>query len=327
MNILVSGGAGYIGSHVCKALHTAGYCPVTVDNLSRGNRWAVKWGPLAEVDLTDRDALDVIFRRYNPQAVVHLAAYSYVNESVEKPADYYHNNVTGSLTLLSAMLANNVKRVVFSSSCTVYGLANTSTINENHPLIPINPYGASKLMVERMLADFRTAYGFRSLSLRYFNAAGADPATEIGEVRDQDSRLLPVLLDVAAGQRANASIYGGDYDTPDGTCIRDYVHVSDIAAAHVTAIRVLEEEQNHAVINLGNGCGYSVMEMAQMVQQVTGRDIPVKIVERRPSEPPRLVANILRAQKMLDWQPQHAELETIIKTAWDWKNHLKHMPK
>lgn len=323
LNVFVSGGAGYIGSHVCKALHRAGYRPITLDNLSRGNRWAVKWGPLEELDMTDRNALDVVFQSYRPKAVVHLAAFSYVDESIEKPTDYYHNNVTGTLTLLRAMLENSVDRIVFSSSCTVYGSPNTSVISEDHPAIPIHPYGASKLMVERMLADFRAAYGFRSLSLRYFNAAGADPEKEIGEVRDQDSRLIPFLLDVAAGRQSFAHVFGSDYDTPDGTCIRDYVHVSDIAEAHVTAIRALEGAHNDDVINLGNGCGHSVMEVVRMVRQVTGHKIPAKKMARKPGDAPRLVSDVLRAQQRLNWRPKHADLETMVQTAWNWKNHFK----
>ena len=322
-NIFVSGGAGYIGSHVCKALYHEGYHPITLDNLSSGHRWAVKWGPLEQIDITDRDALDLLFQCYRPEVVIHLAALSCVNESIAKPADYYYNNMAGTVALLSAMLKNNVDRIISSSSCTVYGLSDAATICEDHPKVPITPYGASKLMVERVLADFRKAYGFRSLSLRYFNVAGADPRQEIGEVRKRDSRLFPLLLKVATGQRPFAQIFGGDYDTSDGTCIRDYVHVSDIAAAHVAAIRVLTGEQRYDVINLGNGLGYSVMETVKMMRQVTGRKIPVKMMDRRPGDPPRLVADISRARKILDWQPQHDKLETIIKTAWNWNNHLK----
>ena len=322
MNILVTGGAGYIGSHTCKALAEAGYLPITYDNLSSGHGWAVKWGPLEKGDILDQDRLHQVLETYGPSAVIHFAAYAYVGESVEQPAKYYRNNVVGSLNLLEAMRANAVKQIVFSSTCATYGAPQRIPITEEHPQAPINPYGASKLMIERMLADFGAAYGIGSVSLRYFNAAGADPEGEIGEDHDPETHLIPLVLEAAAGERPHITIYGTDYDTPDGSCIRDYVHVTDLAQAHVLALTTLQGRRGASSYNLGTGHGFSVREVIRTARTVTGRSIAVKEGSRRPGDPSRLIADSARAKRELGWAPQYGKLEPVIATAWNWI--LKH---
>jgi len=324
LNILVTGGAGYIGSHTCKALAAAGFMPVAYDNLVFGHEWAVKWGPLARGDILDRGRLEEVFRQYKPSAIVHFAAYAYVGESVEQPAKYYKNNVTGTLTLFEAMRDHGVEQMVYSSTCATYGRPQMIPIPEHHPQNPVNPYGASKLMVEQILADFSAAYGLRSISLRYFNAAGADADGEIGEDHDPETHLIPLVLQTAAGKRPNITIYGTDYDTPDGTCIRDYVHVSDLAEAHVLALKALSSNGSSASYNLGTGRGFSVREVIQTAHSVTGRVIPVREGPRRPGDPPRLVADATRAKTDLGWTPKYADLNQIVKSAWGWS--LRHHP-
>ena len=324
LNILVTGGAGYIGSHTCKALAAAGFMPVAYDNLVFGHEWAVKWGPLARGDILDRGRLEEVFRQYKPSAIMHFAAYAYVGESVEQPAKYYRNNVAGTLTLLEAMRDHGVDQMVYSSTCATYGRPQMIPIPEHHPQNPVNPYGASKLMVEQILADFSAAYGLRSISLRYFNAAGADADGEIGEDHDPETHLIPLVLQTAAGKRPNITIYGTDYDTPDGTCIRDYVHVSDLAEAHVLALKALSSNGSSANYNLGTGRGFSVREVIQTAHSVTGRVIPVREGPRRPGDPPRLVADATRANTELGWTPKYADLNQIIKSAWSWS--LRHHP-
>ncbi|WP_295583254.1 UDP-glucose 4-epimerase GalE [uncultured Lamprocystis sp.] len=318
MNILVTGGAGYIGSHACKALAQEGYTPVSYDNLVYGHRWAVRWGPLEEGDIADRVRLDAVIQRYRPAAVMHFAAYAYVGESVQNPGKYYRNNVAGSLTLLEALRDRGIDKLIFSSTCATYGVPEQTPIDDQHPQRPINPYGASNLMIERMLGDFDTAHGLKSIVLRYFNAAGADPEAEIGEAHDPETHLIPLVLDAAAGQRPAVTVHGDDYATPDGTCIRDYIHVTDLAQAHVLALQALEQGAESTAYNLGNGQGFSVHEVIEQAKSVTGKRIPVEIGPRRPGDPARLVGDASRIRRALGWQPEYADLASILATAWRW---------
>ncbi len=327
LTVLVTGGAGYIGSHACKALSKAGYLPVTYDNLVYGHDWAVKWGPFERGDILDRSRLDGVIGLHRPCAIVHFAALAYVGESVADPGKYYRNNVSGSLNLLEAARDHGIRQFVFSSTCATYGMPDRLPIIEDTPQRPINPYGASKLMVERMLADFGAAHGLRSVALRYFNAAGADAQGEIGEAHDPETHLIPLVLDAASGRRANVTIYGADYDTPDGTCIRDYIHVSDLAEAHVKALDALCAGSPSNVFNLGNGQGFSVREVVQAVERVAGLDVPVKHGERRAGDPAALVSDAKKARETLGWQPQFAELDEIVKTAWAWHQKMPSFAK
>ena len=315
-NILVTGGAGYIGAHACKALAAAGHGPITFDNLSRGHASAVKWGPLEVGDICDGARLAEVLGAYQPEAVMHFAAFAYVDESVARPELYYRNNVGGALTLLAAMRDAGVERLVFSSTCATYGQPDRLPIVEDCPQAPINPYGASKLMVERVLEDFAAAYGLRSVALRYFNAAGADPEGEIGEDHDPEPHLVPLVLDAAAGGGA-VTVHGTDYETPDGSCIRDYVHVTDIAEAHLLALQVLGRPGFRAY-NLGSGQGASVLEVIETARRVAGRSIDVVLGPRRPGDPAALLADASRAARELDWRPRHG-LEDMIRTAWSWR--------
>ena len=321
--VLVTGGAGYIGSHVCKALALAGYIPIAFDNLVHGHLFAVKWGPLAIGDITDRERLNTVIDQYSPVAIMHFAAFAYVGESVLDPGKYYRNNVSGTLTILECARDHGIDKLIFSSSCATYGVPNETPIQEDHPQNPINPYGASKLMIERILSDFDVAHGLRSISLRYFNAAGADPDGDIGEEHDPETHLIPLILDVAAGVRQTVQIYGNDYETPDGTCIRDYIHVSDLAQAHVLALRALERGAKTDKFNLGNGQGYSVKEVISVAQNVTGFNIPFQNAPRRAGDPARLVGDASRFIDALDWKPQFNKLPTIIQTAWNWHVNKK----
>ena len=316
--ILVTGGAGYIGSHSCKALAQAGYTPISYDNLVYGHHWAVRWGPLEVGDINDRARLDAVMNHYQPAAVMHFAAFAYVGESVQDPGKYYRNNVAGTLTLLEAMRDYGLDKMIFSSTCATYGVPQSIPIPEDHPQQPINPYGASKLMIERMLADFDMAHGLRVIALRYFNAAGADPEGEIGEAHDPETHLIPLVLDAAAGRRPALTVFGDDYATPDGTCIRDYIHVTDLADAHVWALKVLEQGSNSRAYNLGNGAGFSVREVISAAEAITGRPVPVNIGPRRPGDPPRLVGDAARARNELGWSPRYAGLDDILQTAWAW---------
>jgi UDP-arabinose 4-epimerase len=316
-SILVTGGAGSIGSHTCKALARAGYLPITYDNLCSGHEWAVKWGPFERGDILDRGRLDEVLSKYRPEGVVHFAAFSYVGESVTDPGKYYRNNVVGSLTLLEAMRDHGVGKIVFSSTCATYGHPQQNPITEDTPQRPINPYGASKLMIERILADFGTAHGLVSTALRYFNAAGADEHGEIGESHDPETHLIPLVLDAASGRRPQVTIFGTDYDTFDGTCIRDFIHVGDLAEAHVLALKAIEQGTSGA-FNLGNGRGFSVREVVDAVEHVAGSEVPVVYGARRAGDPGALVSDATRAREMLGWQPKITELEAIIGTAWAW---------
>ena len=316
--VLVTGGAGYVGSHACKALARAGYVPVVYDNLSRGHAWAVKWGPLEHGDLLNPARLAAVIGKHRPFAVLHFAALAYVGESVADPLRYYRNNVGGTINLLQAMRENAVRGIVFSSTCSVYGAPKKLPIPENHPQAPLNPYGHSKRMIEQMLADAASAHGLRSVSLRYFNAAGADPEGEIGEVHDPETHLIPLALEAAAGLRPRLTIHGTDYATRDGTCIRDYVHVSDLADAHVLALRYLARNRGASAFNLGNGGGFTVREVIAAAERVTGRKVPSREGPRRAGDPPALVASAASARRKLGWKPRYRDLEAMIATAWRW---------
>ena len=316
-HILVTGGAGYIGSHTCKALSKAGFTPVTFDNLSKGHRHAVQWGPLIEGDIGNPDDLDKAFEEYDFTGVIHFAGLIEVGESVGKPALYYHNNVTGSLSLLNAMIAHNVKNIIFSSSCSVYGQTENVPIIESETKNPLNPYAASKLMVEYMLQHYGTAHDLKYVICRYFNACGADPDGEIGEEHDPETHIIPLLIKTLLGERQSFSVFGTDYETPDGTCIRDYIHVSDLADAHVKALRHLLECGESTDLNLGTGQGYSVHEIVEAMQRITQSKLKIEHKERRPGDAPILVANSQKCQDVLGFKPQHSDLETIITNTWD----------
>ncbi|SFV32739.1 UDP-glucose 4-epimerase GalE [Hyphomicrobium facile] len=316
--VLVTGGAGYIGSHACKALAQAGYAPVTFDNLSYGHQWAVKWGPLVIGDILDRASLDAAIDRYRPSAVMHFAACAYVGESVADPGKYFRNNVCGSLNIIEAMRDHGIRSIVFSSTCATYGIPESLPITEETPQRPINPYGASKLMVERILQDFGTAHRINSIALRYFNAAGADPENEIGEDHDPETHLIPLALDACSGKRSSVTLFGSNYDTDDGTCVRDYIHVSDLADAHVKALQALERSTGSSAYNLGNGWGFSVRQVIDTVESVTRRRVPVAIGARRAGDPPALISDATRAREELLWKPRISSLSDIVQTAWAW---------
>jgi UDP-arabinose 4-epimerase len=319
-NILVTGGAGYIGSHVCKALYAAGYNPVTYDNLSSGHDWAVKWGPLERGDILDAPRLKEVFASYKPAAVMHFAALIAVGESVENPLKYYRNNVAGSLSLLEVMSERGVCHFIFSSTAAVYGLPEIVPIAETAKERPINPYGETKLIVERMLRDFSGAYGLNWTALRYFNAAGADPNGEIGEAHDPETHLIPIILEAIQGKRDRVNVFGTDYDTRDGTCVRDYIHVCDLADAHVAALERLRRGGPSRAYNLGNGAGFSVREVIAAAESVTGRAAPIHYGARRPGDPASLIADARRAKEELNWRPRLGSLDDIIATAWRWHN-------
>lgn len=319
--ILVAGGAGYIGSHAVLALQQAGYKVIVLDNLVYGHRDVVETVlqvELIEGDLNDRALLDQLFAQHEIAAVMHFAAYAYVGESVTEPAKYYRNNVVATLTLLEAMVAANVKTFVFSSTCATYGMPKTVPIPEDHPQAPINPYGATKLMVERILADFDVAYGLKSVCFRYFNAAGADPQQRLGEDHIPETHLIPLVLQAALGKRESISVFGTDYPTPDGTCVRDYIHVTDLATAHVLGLEYLLKGGNSEAFNLGNGSGFSVKQVIDAAREVTGREIKVVELERRPGDPPALIGSSEKARTMIGWEPQYTDLREIISHAWNW---------
>ena len=317
MNILVTGGAGYVGSHACKALAAKGYVPITYDNLSRGNLWAVNWGPFEKGEIADEQQVRVVLEKYRPYALMHFAAYAYVGESVEHPLLYYRNNFAGTAALLRAVVDYGCIPVVFSSSCATYGIPECIPITEDHPQRPINPYGHSKLFVERMLADLNVAYGLSWIALRYFNAAGADPDGQIGEAHDPETHLIPLVLE-AARTGVTIRIFGNDYETPDGTCIRDYIHVGDIADAHVRALDHLRGGGESCALNLANERGYSVKEVIAAAETVGGRSIRSKIAPRRAGDPPILIGDASRARALLRWVPTRSNLEVQIQDAWNW---------
>ena len=319
--ILVTGGAGYIGSHATIELQRSGYDVIILDNLVYGHRDLVESVLKAELvvgDTNDRPLLDRLFAEREIAAVMHFAAYAYVGESVTDPAKYYRNNVIGTLTLLEAMVAANVKKFVFSSTCATYGVPKTTPIPEAHPQDPINPYGRSKLMVERILADFDRAYDFNSVIFRYFNAAGADPEGLLGEDHNPETHLIPLVLQTALGKRESISIFGTDYPTPDGTCIRDYIHVTDLATAHCQGLEYLLDGGKSEIFNLGNGSGFSVKETIEAARQVTGLEIKAVECDRRPGDPPALVGSSEKARDILGWSPQYSDIERILTHAWQW---------
>jgi len=295
-----------------------GYNPIAYDNMVNGHPWAVQWGPLEVGDICDRVCLDAVLNKYQPEAVVHFAAFAYVGESVQHPAKYYRNNVMGSLTLLEAMVDHGIDKIVFSSTCATYGMPEIMPIVESTVQCPVNPYGYTKLAVEGMLKNFATAYGISSTCLRYFNAAGADPDTLVGEDHNSETHLIPLVLDAAIGRRDSITVFGDDYPTPDGSCIRDYIHVADLAEAHLLALQKLEQGSGFNVFNLGNGKGFSVFDVVKVAQQVTGREIKVKLGPRREGDPAQLVADATKACRYLGWKPELHQLETIIETAWRW---------
>lgn len=322
--ILVTGGAGYIGSHAVLALQQAGYPVVVLDNLVYGHRDITESVLKVELifgDTNDRALLDELFATREIGGVIHFAAYAYVGESVAQPEKYYRNNVIGSLTLLEAMVAAGVKNFVFSSTCATYGTPQFLPLTEDHPQQPINPYGTTKLMVEQILRDFDNAYGLKSVSFRYFNASGADPEGRLGEDHNPETHLIPLVLMAAMGRRDSIAIFGTDYPTPDGTCIRDYIHVADLATAHVLGLEYLLNGGSSDYFNLGNGNGFSVKEIIEAARRVTGKEIVAVEHDRRPGDPPALVGSSQKAIATLGWQPQYRDLDTIIAHAWKW--HLK----
>lgn len=316
-HILVTGGAGYIGSHAAKALAAKGFVPVTYDNLVYGHRWAVQWGPLVEGDIGDRAKLIATIRDYEIRAVIHFAAFAYVGESMVCPERYFNNNVIGSLALFDAVIETGVRHVVFSSSCATYGIPDQVPISEEAPQSPISPYGETKLIIERALHWYSAAHGITWAALRYFNAAGADPDGQLGETHLPETHLVPLVLQAVLTGVA-VDVYGSDYPTRDGTCVRDYIHVTDLADAHVAALEYLLNGGASVALNLGAGLGYTVREVIQAAQMVTGREVPYRITERRPGDAAILIADPARAQRILRWRPHRSTLESIVASAWAW---------
>jgi len=321
--ILIVGGAGYIGSHINKELAKQGYKTVIFDSLVKGHKEAVKWGEFFEGDLNNIESIREVFKKYEIEAVLHLAAFIEVGESVKDPQKYYLNNVKNTLNLLQVVLENDVKKIIFSSTAATFGNPQYIPIDEKHPQMPINPYGQAKLMVEKVLADYDVAYGLKYVVLRYFNACGADLETEIGENHSPESHLIPLILDAALGKREDIKIFGTDYPTPDGTCIRDYIHVTDLAEAHVLALKYLIDGGTSDCFNLGNSTGFSVKEVINVAKKITGVDFKVVEVERRVGDPPVLVADSKKAREILKWEPKYFDLETIVSSAWNWHKQFK----
>jgi UDP-arabinose 4-epimerase len=318
--VLVTGGAGYIGSHAAKALARAGDLPIVYDNLSRGHRAAVRWGPLVEGDVGDRERLATVFAQYKIAAVMHFAAFAYVGESVIDPALYYRNNLEGTLSLLDSMRAAGAREIVFSSTCATYGVPTDVPIRETAAQLPVNPYGETKLAIERALRWYSEAYHMRWAALRYFNAAGADRDGEIGEDHEPETHLVPLIVQAALGRRSAIDVFGTDYPTPDGTAIRDYIHVDDLAAAHLRALDRLRAGADSIALNLGTGHGYSVREVIAAAERVCGRPVPARDAPRRPGDPPALVADPSLAQRTLGWRAECSDLDTIIRTAFSWQS-------
>lgn len=314
-HVLVTGGAGFIGSHTCKQLAASGYSPVSYDNLSTGNRQSIKWGPLIEGDIRDTSALESTLIEYEIDTIIHFAASAYVGESVSNPSKYYNNNVCGMVSLLDACVSAGVDKVIFSSSCATYGIPERLPILENANQVPINTYGRTKLIGEHMLDDYSAAYGIRSVKLRYFNACGADPDGELGEWHDPETHIIPRALMAAYGAIDRLDVFGTDYDTGDGTCERDYIHVSDLASAHLSAYQYLNDGGQNTALNLGTGKALSIKEILNQVKSITGRDVPVRFGPRRAGDPPVLFADPSLARSILNFNPQYSDIETIVRTA------------
>jgi len=325
--ILIVGGAGYIGSHINKELTKQGFKTVVFDNLSSGKKELVKWGEFFEGDLGDIESIREVFKKYPIEAVLHFAAFKAVGESVTDPQKYYQNNVANTLNLFKVMLENNVKKFIFSSSAATFGEPQYIPIDEKHPQSPINPYGETKLIVEHIMRDYSNAYDFRYIALRYFNACGADLDADVGEWPGSSSNLIPLVLDAAIGRREDIKVFGTDYETPDGTCVRDYIHVTDLADAHVLALKHLMDGKESQCFNLGNGKGFSVKEVIDAAKKITGIDFKVTNADRRAGDPPVLVADAKKASEILGWTPKYADLETIVKSAWKWHQKVCQMIK
>ena len=320
--VLVAGGAGYIGSHTAKQLHKVGRTPVVVDNLITGNRFALRFGPFEEGSIADRDLIRRVVEKYDIGSAILFAGHAYVGESTSDPGKYYRNNVAAAIAFLDALRDSGVSKVVFSSSCSVYGIQETVPIGEDAPKNPLSPYAETKQFIEQVLHWYDSAYGFRSVCLRYFNAAGADPDGELGEHHDPETHLIPLVIYAAMG-RSPISIFGNDYPTLDGTCIRDYIHVTDLAAAHVTALDYLVNGGASTQINLGTGTGHSVREVIEMVERVSGKPVPVLQKGRRDGDAPALVADASKALRILNWTPRCSSLESIVRTAWRWHSEQR----
>lgn len=328
MQILVTGGAGYIGSHTCKALAEAGHEPIVFDNLSEGHAHAVRWGPLVTGDLCDETALRRVFQDYKVSAVIHFAANAYVGESIRNPKKYFRNNFVATLNLLDAMVENKIRAIVLSSTCAVYGVPSSLPIREEDPRQPCNPYGESKLAVERALGWYANAYGIQFMGLRYFNAAGCDPGGELGEEHREETHLIPLAIQAALGMRPQLDVFGSDYPTEDGSAVRDFIHVSDLADAHVRALHLLGRSDASEFLNLGTGAGISVLKVAESVGVAVGRSVPTRLLPRRPGDPPVLVADAARARQRLPWAPRYSAIDTIVQTALNFeraKSHSQHL--
>ena len=324
MEVLVCGGAGYIGSHINKQLNLEGYDTIVFDNLVYGHRDAVKWGEFVQGDLANISDIEAVFNNHTIGAVFHFAAYAYVGESVQEPEKYYYNNVVNTLNLLKVMRSHGCNKIIFSSSCATYGEPDYIPITEDMPQNPINPYGMTKLIVERIFKDFNLAYGLEFAVLRYFNAAVADPDGEIGESHNPETHIIPLVLDAASGARPDIKIFGTDYDTPDGSCIRDYIHVTDFTDAHLLALHHLEKGGISDFFNLGNATGTSVLEVVESAKRVTGRDFIVKLSSRRNGDPAKLVGSSEKAHRVLGWRPKYGDIDTIIRHAWNWHENKRY---
>ncbi len=317
--VLVTGGAGYIGSHACKALAANGYNPVSYDNLCSGNKDHVRWGPLEIGDIRNQTRLTQVIKLYRPEAIMHFASLIRVGESVIKPSEYYDNNVFGTFCLLNVARKNDIRKMVFSSSAAVYGTPEADIIAEDHPLRPVNPYGHTKLAMENMIRDYAAAYNLDYAILRYFNAAGADMSGEIGTAYKVDTHIIPLLMRVASGDMKEIGIFGTDYPSPDGTAIRDYIHVQDLAEAHILALRHIGKRNARLTLNIGTSSGHSVQDVVDMARRITKRPIPTRSGPRRSGDPHRLVADAAQARKLLDWKPLYSDLQTIVSSAWQWQ--------